>query len=76
MKLDVPGSVFTHAGEQQHQLIEGEVAQPVSGENFTNSLPERILLQFWTLGQLTVGKLHTQQLIVSIRISWRWRWII
>ena len=30
VKFDVPGSVFTHAGEQQHQLIEGEVALAVS----------------------------------------------
>ena len=50
VKLDIPGSVLAEAGEQQHELIEGEVPKAVRGENLTNPLSEGILLELRTLG--------------------------
>ena len=58
VELDVPGGVLTQAGEEQHELVKGEVSHTVGREDFTDSLSERILLELRTLHKLAVGKLR------------------
>ena len=75
MELDVPRCVLTEAGEQQHELVEGEVSKAIRRENFANSLSERILLELRALDKLAVRQLHVHQLIMNIWICCKNKYI-